>query len=123
MNRITVRLSLGLFLTLSLLWVYLRISPGDVKQRIVSPDGRFVAQVRELHNGSAVDADYLSVQLREKWNPFGHDIYGGLDYGIEIAISWVDSKNLLVTCTNCVKLGQGFKEDQWHEVTVHYVAR
>jgi hypothetical protein len=101
----------------------MRIYAGEIRQRVSSPDGKFVAQVRELNSGSAVDADYVSVQLQTKWNPIRHHVYGGLDYGIGIGISWMDSTNLLVTCTKCEKLGMGFKEDKWREVTIHYLVQ
>ena len=119
----TGRVIVGVLLAIGLLGLYLRVFAGQVKQRIASPDGTFVAQVREVHNGSAVDADYISVQLQTRWNPFRHQVYGGLDYGIGITSSWIDSKNLLVTCTECEKLGQSSKEDKWHDVTIRYVPR
>lgn len=122
-GRTIARILVGVLFAIVLFVLYLRLFAGEVIQRTESPDGRFVAEVRELHNGSAVDADNIGVELRTKWNPFRHEIYGGLDYGVGISISWVDSANLLVTCTKCEKLGQSFKESKWHDVVIQYVGQ
>jgi len=53
-------------------------------------------------------------------NPFKHVVFGGLDYGATIRISWVDSMNLIVTCERCENLDQKVKEQQWKTVSIHY---
>jgi len=117
---------------------------------LASPDGKYISQVRTSDTGSAVDVDYISVDLQPRWNPFRHEIFGGLDSGAQLTIPWLDSQNLLITCTKCDNLGQeylgekgesiepehrlstcagcgtpryAYKEDKWHDITIHYVTQ
>jgi hypothetical protein len=122
-GRVTIRILAGVSLALALFWGHMRFYAGKAKQRIVSLDGKFIAQVREFQTGSAVDSDYIAVQIQTRWNPLRHDVYGGLDYGIGIKIYWADSSNLVVTCTNCEKLGEGLKENKRHDVAIRYVGQ
>jgi hypothetical protein len=45
-----------------------------------------------------------------------------LDYGADLSIRWIDSRNLLVTCPNSDgKLDfYGGDEAKWRDVSIHY---
>lgn len=122
-RRKTTKILLAVVLLCSLFWVSVRVFGTRVLQRVPSPDDQFIAEVSEFRALSALDADYLTVELKKKWNPFGHGISGGLDYGAEISVSWIDSKTLVVRCTKCEKLGQSYREDRWGDISVRYIVQ
>jgi hypothetical protein len=148
LRRTSVKISAGTILAVCFFWLYLRVVSGHTLQHLTSPDGRNIAQVRTSTTGSAVDVDYISVDLQSRWNPFRHEVFGGLDGGTHLTISWTDSQNLFITCAKCDNLGQtyigekgesiepehrfstcskcgnpryAYKEDKWRDITIHYV--
>jgi hypothetical protein len=102
------------------LLLYGRLFAGHVQQRVVSQDGAAIAEVRQLEPLSAMDANLITVELRTRFNPFRQTVFGGLDYGGEIKISWIDSRDLLVQCLRCDRLDIRRNESAWHNVAVHY---
>jgi hypothetical protein len=101
---------------------------GVTGQRLSSPGGRAVARTHWSGGAGATDANYVCVSLRTWYSPLWHCVFGGLDYGTELSISWLDSKHLLVRCGGCnkdpqfsLKLGPPLiRENQWRDVTVRY---
>jgi len=147
-RRTTVKILVGIIVAVCIFALYLQLVSGHALQHIDSPDGRYIGQVRTSETGSAVDVDYISVDLQLRWNPFRHEVFGGLDGGSHVSISWLDSQNLLITCAKCNNLGQtyigekgesiepehrlstcaecgtpryAYKEDKWRDITIHYV--
>ena len=148
LRRTSVKILAGIIVTVCFFWLYLQLVSGHALQHLTSPDGKYIGQVRTSETGSAVDVDYISVDLQPRWNPFRHEVFGGLDGGTHLTISWMDSQNLLITCTECNNLGQTYigekgesiqpenrfstcakcgtpryahKEDKWRDITIHYV--
>ena len=108
-------------IALSGLVLYIRLFAGDVRQRLVSPDGMVIAEVRTLDFAAATDGPNTAIELRTKNNPFRHSVFSGLDYGAKITVSWIDAKSLLVRCEDCAKLSYGnTRQDKWHEIEIHY---
>lgn len=73
----------------------------------------------------ATDAFYTGVYLRANPRALAHRVFGGLNYGAKLYASWLDSRDLLVTCQDCAKLGTGQlwakdMECQWHGISIHY---
>jgi hypothetical protein len=122
LGRWTVSVFAGCILAFGLLLAYARIFSGSAKQRLPSPDGETIAEVREFTSLSAMDADYLGVQVRTKLNPFRHFVFAGLDDGIKITISWIDSKTLQISCERCEQIRTNIKEDAWRDVSIRYVS-
>lgn len=103
---------------------YLRIFGGQTLQQSASPDGRAIAEVNTTGAAGATDTAYKGVMLRSRLNPFRTYVFAGLDYGAQISISWIDSKDLLVSCTGCAKLkGGDLKLDRWRDIAIHYEFR
>ena len=108
---------------LSGFWLYLRLFSGQLLEYEVSPDGKYVAEYRSYHQGGgATTTNLKGVEIRTKLNPFRHTIIDVLDYGADLSIRWIDSRNLLVTCPNSGgKLDfYGGDEAKWHDVSIHY---
>jgi hypothetical protein len=135
MKPASVRFALAVFLGVAAIFVayslHGRLFEGDVRQYQVSPDGKNIAEVREYHQSSATSTDLTTVELRTRLNPFRHTVLGGLDYGDDLSVSWIDSGNLLVRCTKCASFDVRNdmygsilyvlqKETRWHDVSVHY---
>ncbi len=116
MLGVALVVSLGLVVTC----LYLRIFAGTVNQRLPSPNGQLVAEVRTLTSLSALDRDFVTVQLSRRFNPFRHIVFGGSDYGVKITVSWTDSEDLLVQCVDCDNLRDETVENNWNGVTIHY---
>ena len=110
----------GLVIGLAGMVLYLRLFGGTVNQRVSSPDGRVVAQVRTF-DFSALDPYYTYVEVSARYNPLRHIVLGGPNYGAEIKLSWMDANNLIVTCVNCDQLsGYESGDRRWDGVTIHY---
>lgn len=108
-----------------------RFFGGDLRQYELSPDAKKIAQVREYDQSSATTTNLISVELRTKFNPFRHTVLAGLDYGAEISVTWVDSRNLLVRCIKCSSFdvkcdscGSALyvvgKDTKWRDVSIQY---
>lgn len=68
--------------------------------------------------------DTTYVMVYEKNGSSKHIIFGGLNDGAEITVSWIDSKNLKVACGNCSDLTRKVKdEDKWRNISIHYDLR
>ena len=80
------------------LWLYLPLFSGEVRDYKVSPDGKYIAEYRLYKQSGATTTDDKAVQVRTKLNPFRHTLVDALDYGADLTIRWIDSRNLLVTC-------------------------
>jgi hypothetical protein len=79
-------------------WLYLRLFSGQLLEYKVSPDGKYVAEYRSYYQGGgATTTNLKGVEIRTKLNPFRHTIIDALDYGADLSIRWIDSRNLLVT--------------------------
>jgi hypothetical protein len=102
------------------LLLYVRVFPSGIQQRVSSPDGQAVAEQILLRPLTTLDTVQTTVQLRTKLNPFRHTVFAGLNYGAEVTISWIDSRNLLVKCVKCTNLNVLRREDNWRYVTIHY---
>jgi hypothetical protein len=104
-------------------YLHLRLFSGEVLEYRVSPDGKYVAECRYYYQGGgATTTNLKGVEIRTKLNPFRHTIIDALDYGGELKIRWIDSRNLLVTCPD--SSGEldfyGGSETKWHDVSIHY---
>jgi len=94
-----------------------------IEEAVISPDGNITAEV--ITSGApATDASTTYVKIHEKHSPSKHIVFGGSNYGAEITVSWIDSKNLTVVCQNCSALQRRIKdEDKWHNISIHYDMR
>ena len=110
----------ALALVLGILFVYARVFAGSVSERVLSPDRRLVVEVRALGSLSALDANYVAVRLSRRFSPFRDVVFGGLDYGAKITVSWTESKDLLVKCVDCDNLRDRTAQSRWNGVTIHY---
>jgi hypothetical protein len=111
----------GLAAAVSLILLYGKICSGRTLQREVSPNGSVIAEVTESGGAAATDTNYVGVTLKTKLNPIRHYVYGGLDYGAHISVSWLDHDRLLISCQHCENLhGGDIIERKWHDVTVCY---
>jgi hypothetical protein len=107
-------------LVLGSLFVYARVFAGSVSERVLSPDRRLVVEVRTLKSLSALDANYVAVRLSRRFSPFRHVVFGGLDYGAKITVSWTESNDLIVKCVDCENLRDHTAQSRWNGVTIHY---
>ena len=106
---------------------------GKTMQYAVSPDGRNVAEYREYKQSSATSTDLSTIELRARLSPIRHTVLSGLDYGGRLSVKWLDSRNLLVTCTgcnplclalprsNCTAIDVVRRENKWRDVSIHYI--
>jgi hypothetical protein len=135
MKRVSIRLALVIPLAVALAFVayglHGRLFEGDIRQYQVSPDWKNIVEVREYHQSSATSTDLITVELRTRANPFRRTVLGGLDYGADLSVKWIDSRNLLVRCTKCGSFNVRDdtygsilyvleKETTWHDVSIHY---
>lgn len=109
-----------------------RFWAGQTLQYSISPDGRSIAECREYKQSSATSTDLKTVELRTRFNPVRHTVLSGLDYGATLSITWIDSRNLLVTCrgcnpldlqircNNCTALDIVKRETEWRDVSIKY---
>ena len=87
----------------------------------VSPDSKYIAEYRLYKHGGATSTDTKAVQVRTKLNPFRHTLVDALDYGADLSITWIDSRNLLITCPESGgKLDFYGKDTNWREISIHY---
>jgi len=100
--------------------LYLRLFAGRVTQRLDSPDGNAVAEVRFYNYGFATDAPEIALQMRTKYNPFRHTVFFALTYGGDVTISWTDALSLSVSCSRCNDLGVYAREVTWRDVSIRY---
>jgi hypothetical protein len=106
---------------LAAVWVHALLVDGEVREYRISPDGKYIAQCRFYRESSATTTDVKTVEIRTRLNPFRRRVVDGLDYGADLSITWIDSRNLLVTCQNSGgKLDFYRKETKWHDVSIHY---
>ncbi len=109
------------FVTLLILWLRMRLYGGELLDYKASPDGKYIAEYRLYRQGGATSTDDKAVQVRTKLNPFRHTLVDALDYGGDLSIRWLDSRNLLVTCPKSGgKLDFYGKDTSWHEISIHY---
>jgi hypothetical protein len=101
--RLAVR-SLGLiaFVPAFLVTLLLLLGLGCERRSalVKSPDGKHVARVL-VNIGSAVDIDYATVIVRDRFSPIDHTAYFGPgDYdanqAVEPQLKWIDNQHLLV---------------------------
>jgi hypothetical protein len=116
---------------LGVLIAYLNFFYGKIRSYEISPDGRYVAEWRVYDQSSATTTNLSTVQIRPRYSPFRRSVLSGLDYGAELSLIWIDSKNLVVQCGSCggleVKcstcldgLYVGRKETSWRDVHIRY---
>ena len=86
---------------LGILIAYLNFFSGKIRGYEISPDGRYVAEWREYDQSSARTTNLSTVQIRTRYSPFRRWVLSGLDYGAELSLIWIDSKNLVVQCGSC----------------------
>jgi hypothetical protein len=127
---------LGVIAVLASDALYGRLFEGQVRQYEPSPDGNNIAEYRQYkQSGGATSTDLTTVELRTRLNPIRHTVLSGLDYGAKLSITWIDSRNLLITCNgcnprdllvpckNCTSLDIVKKEAQWRDVSIHYAVQ
>ena len=127
-----------LFGVLAILAAYIahgRFFGGEIRQYRRSPDGTTIAEYREYKQSSATSTDLSTIELRTRYNPIRHTVLSGLDYGANLSITWIDSRNLLITCNgcnprdllapcnNCTGLDIVKKEGRWRDVSIHYAVQ
>ena len=109
------------FVALLSLWLRFRLDGGELLDREVSPDGKYIAEYRLYIQHSATTTNDKAVQIRTRLNPFRHTVLDALDYGADLSVRWLDSKNLLVTCPESGgKLDFYGRDTKWHEISIHY---
>ena len=105
------------------IWLYVRLFSGQVLACKASTDGKYVAEYRFYYQtGGATVTHLKGVEIRTRFNPLRHTIIDALDYGGDLTVNWIDSRNLLITCPNSGgKLDfYGGDKTSWHDVTIHY---
>jgi hypothetical protein len=107
---------------LTAFWMKLLLFSGEVLDYKVSPDTKYIAEYRFYEQGGGATATNLKgVEIRTQLNPFRHTIIDALDYGADLTIQWIDSRNLLIKCPNSGgKMDFYGHETKWHDVTIHY---
>jgi hypothetical protein len=106
---------------LLILWLRIRLNGGELLDYKVSPDGKYIAEYRLYKQSGATTTDDKAVQVRTKLNPFRHTLVDALDYGADLSITWIDSRNLLITCPESGgKLDFYGKDTNWREISIHY---
>jgi hypothetical protein len=121
MRSMRFKISLILLILLSAsVWLYFRLFAGTVQQRVASPDGSVVAEIRIYNFAGATDASTSTVQLRNTLNPFRHIVFSRLDYGGDVKLLWTGPKRLLVECASCQNLRIVQQEEKWKDIDVVY---
>lgn len=106
---------------LLIFWLHFTLDGGKLLDDKVSPDGKYVAEYHFYYQGGATVTSLKTVEIHTKINPFRHDIVDALDYGADLSIKWLDSRNLLITCPESGgRLDFYGKETKQHDVTIHY---
>jgi hypothetical protein len=123
-----IALALAVIAVVAVLWA--RLFAGTTRQYALSPDGKSIAEYREYRQGSATTTDLGTVELKSRLNPIRHTVLSGPDYGANLSLTWVDSRNLIVECEgcsagnvvchNCTALDIVKKESRWHDISIHY---
>jgi hypothetical protein len=107
---------------LAALVVYLRVFSGLVMQSASNSKGNLKAEViNDSGAAAATDVGYLGVTLKTWFYPIRHYVFGGLNYGADIHIEWINDHTLLIHCDHCEKLdGGNILERRWHQVVICY---
>lgn len=94
---------------------------GHLVQAAVSPDGRFLAQIRQYDWGGATEPTYTGVEIGPRMGGFRHTAFYAGSVGDTLRISWSSPGALLVTCDDCggVELA-GSVDHDWHGVAIRY---
>lgn len=109
------------FVALPSLWLRFRLDGGKLLDYKVSPDGKYVAEYHFYYQGGATVTSLKTVEIHTKINPFRHDIIDALDYGADLSVRWLDSRNLLITCPESGgRLDFYGRDTKWHEISIHY---
>jgi aspartyl aminopeptidase len=104
--------------------MFLLSSCEKIEEAVISPDGNVTAEVISSTEAAATDANTTYIKVHEKYSSSKYIIFGGANYGAEITVSWIDSRNLTVVCENCSALQRRVKdEDKWHKISIHYDLR
>lgn len=83
--------------------------------------GNVIAEVISDGPTAATDVDYEGVTLKTRFNPIRHYVFGGLNYGAQIKVSWKGENVLFIRCADCENLQVGnILERKWQEVTICY---
>jgi len=114
---------------LLVLGLYEGLVAGHLQKQALSPDGKYVAILKEYSQGGATSSDLSKVQIKTRRNPFPHTVLTGIDYGAHLSISWNSPRNLVVGCDNCGNFGIRCdacplyilaKETKWRDITISY---
>jgi hypothetical protein len=112
----------GILLLCVSVYLYLILYDGQEQQRVTSPDGKIIAEVRDYNQSAATDAVQVTVELRTASNPFRHTVLLCLNYGGTVTISWKDATNLQIECAHCENLRSYKLERSWNGVSIHYAS-
>lgn len=94
---------------------------GHLVQAAVSPDGRFLAQIRQYDGGGATEPKYTGVEIGPRMGGFRHTIFYAGAAGDTLRISWSTPGALLVTCDDCSGMElAGSVDHDWHGVAIRY---
>jgi hypothetical protein len=118
-----IRVLVLLIAAVCLFVLYERVFSGTVRQRVNSPDGRIVAEVRVYAGLSAMDAPEDAVQVKTRLSPFRHTVFFALNYGGSVTLSWKDADTLVVKCGKCSNMRVYTKERSWHDVSIEYAVQ
>lgn len=94
---------------------------GHLVQAAVSPDGRFLAQIRQYERGGATEPRYTGVEIGPRLGGFRHTIFYAGAAGETLRVSWSTSATLLVSCDDCggMEVAESPEHD-WHGVAIRY---
>lgn len=118
--RSILKAVLAIACVLLLFALYLRAFGGKVQSKVVSPDGKYVAQSKILDGGGATEAFQVIVQVGSKWNPFKHTVFSASTYGATFKTSWTSSDKLLVQCIDCTQAKILRQEPNWNSISIRY---
>jgi hypothetical protein len=94
---------------------------GKTVQRVVSPDGTTIAEVRDYDPLTGLDAEQTNIELRYRYSLLRHTVFFGLNYGSTVRITWKDNKSLGVECLKCDTSFRILeKQGNWNDVALNY---
>ena len=93
---------------------------GSLKQRMVSPDNRVVAEVRQYNFRPATEAAETAVQIGPRFHLHSTTVFDGLNYGAEVTVKWPTSNKLVVKCAPCNNFHVLSKQKDWGSVSIEY---
>lgn len=93
----------------------------------MSPDGKYLLVEKEINCG-ALDPYTVMLTVRSQQPRLNLPLFGFPQKEVfaanitlqKTAITWIDNKNIEVSCTGCEKYGIATRVKKWRDLTFHY---